>query len=405
MNGFSPFVVQTPPENASTSARSSMSRLLESIIIIAGLFCCQDAMAAVDDTILGDLDTDYRQIEFAPDGSFYLAWNDKTSGTSSVWLARMDPRTGSMIPPDGRGLMVVDDSVDAGVVQWGIDIDGLFCAFPRRADGLLSICRINENGGVDVSVLAAPARMGRYALYASTDTTRPGWISYLQESDGQVYAVSLQDPLVEYNLTGNQPIGEVGPRWVPGQPIMIAGIEEDEGRIQLWQIDFSSGVPGPLQRITHDENDYRGAFPFVVERGNRAILAVLNRTEDIALLLAPIGNELDHRLVAVYETRSEFKSPRAFSPEPMKWNGHWWAMYSVFDARLPGPYANIGEIYLADLHRPKRPPIRLTEDTLELRTEPEPLNGTSWGYYSGRGILEDVFHFHRLDLGPLLDSH
>lgn len=349
---------------------------------------------------VGEETASYFQIEYAPDGSGNMAWNEHQGGGSSVWLGKVGLLSGLMTPLDGRGTLISSLETQAGYVQWGIDSQGLFMVFPKKSSGLLTIARLQPDGTAIVTDLPTPANVLRDTVYGSLYAGGQGWISSLH--DGHAWVVSLANPGTEIMISGDLPVDATGPRWVPGRQVVIFGVKNGT-KNQIWQVDVSSGTPSAPMRITDNRNYYEGAFPFIMPDGKRALVAGMNRSGMLALLVEGTVTSF-HSVQGVFVGATTLKHPRVTSPEPFISNGKAYAMFSQYaqsTTEISDAYHQPGEIWLADLS--SSTPVKLISSSgPPYRFEPEPLYGGKWGFYSSKNAVAPKIQLWQTNLSASL---
>ena len=370
--------------------RPGQSALLLLFLILSLLGFESTLLAAQTETRIGDPNSSYASVEFTKDGR-YMVWYEGTNGNfrGQMWHCAVDPVTGALSPPDGKGFKAFPSTAFARA-NVGYDAKGPFYV-GANARGEVYMVRPTGARTGKMTRLAAPAVPQRKGYYPTQDdkskkayvvwATRNSDSSSLQYIDvaqpSKVHTIETQQKRAGQRLTAMD-VGFF--RVVNGAPLVTYGSLDKNRRIQIKMKDLSK--PGePAHFITTGNHNHIDPYGFLDPKGD---LYVVSGIDAKALMYVYKYNTRTRLL----EKKSEFEPPSsstlqrpamATSFEPIFHNGHIYGTYQVNDGGSGSRgYINVafqepGEVWLVDITSPSKPQKKLSGETRLIRTEPEPV--------------------------------
>lgn len=221
------------------------------------------------DMRIGDPAISYKDPEYLIDERL-VTWQD---GLNQIWLCRFDPRTGDMMPPDGRGLLLAQGAApllpaDDPFVK--TTINGPEFGVSRRGIGVY-FCYGSDPANYQVARVGLSDLAFEVLVPGLTNGTR-GALATLNRRDpiGRVLHGRLQtlpDGTVgvvaewfeEDDPESVQPFprstfGSSGPHWIPGERAIASNLFDEAGIPQVVRFDIDSGrttflTSGPYPKV------------------------------------------------------------------------------------------------------------------------------------------------------------
>jgi hypothetical protein len=363
----------------------------------------------LNDVRMGDPDLCYVNPEFSDDGE-YVVWgerikrlNDDGEGIVRMWHCAIDQETGEFIPWDCKGFAGFD-STNWGRAYMGRDSQGLFY-LGANENYQLTMTRITGPDSGVTTVLGSLVDRERRAIYPSVLPDSDKIYAYWLKSHGEnvtpqgaewveLRYVDIDDPTNEviverqYNTRGLVAMDVTFPRWAFHEPLIHFGREDEEGRINIWQLDASKPGTPPVQ-LTNDWHIKTGPYPVEFE-GRRYILSGVDGETDSYVYREPEGGGI-YEVIDTFAPAAHETFPNAClanSHEPFIRNGKLFTSWQITDctdtddvfAFLSEP----GEIWFTQLLDDSDELWQLNQSSTDVKNEPEPVVGTSeaWVFYT-----------------------
>jgi hypothetical protein len=248
MVGPGPVRVDQPPSTPYTAAQVAESLLLPTVEAILSPLAPPQVLSV--DLRVGSPDVDYIDPEFWPEQNL-MAWQDPEN---NIWLCRVDPALGTLLPADGRGqkLGVAASMIGTKVLpfrmvvtgpEWGVSQRGLGVYFFSIAENYrLVVTRVSVPQGVS-EVLTPLDERNLLGVFPSTDADDPqSRLIYAQASDDFTLPRIWQE---ETDASTAEPfpnaaIGSNGPRWIPRARALVTNVVDADGVTQIARYDIDS---------------------------------------------------------------------------------------------------------------------------------------------------------------------
>jgi len=305
-----------------------------------------------------------------------IVWQDLSVVNSSMWIANLDPATGAIDPPDGRG-QLIDDGL-APLVETGNGPEWAFGADSTKivytdtdASGRDHVAMAYQDDAGDWVLVQLAGGAGRNLVLGSklTDAT-PAFMSYRAGTHGGS-AIAWRDldnaPDVEHIAGLAQDAGF----WAEGRPAFVYTKSVDTGGEPLLQVHMYDVNDGRPVEITADaQNKYLASMWWAPDYGAYLMMCTVSNNrlgiyrDDGAgwALLNTIYLPSQHRYV--------------HSPEPFVFEGK--SYLSVVAAQMLGDGSSeMGqptgetEIWIASV-RPDEPFFRRVSDPTHVATRKDP---------------------------------
>jgi hypothetical protein len=374
-------------------------------IVLSLLFFIPSVAATAEiRTAVGDSGVCYWNPEFSSEGH-YVVWYESKSGASSgqVWHCAVNPDTGALDPPDCKGFRAFKGTLD-GHANFGSDDQGAYYV-GANVQGELVLVRPTSAQDGTVEILSTAADAKRHGIYASRlPNSDKRYVYWLRTADGftpgagevELRYIDLASPTQEIEIArqrrpsgGWAPLETGFPRWFAGSPMLVYGIRDSSGYIQLEMVDVSRADLSPMQ-ITADPHDKIDAFPFT-SGGRRYLMAGIDHTSTSRLY----AEDLDHQfrpVDTVTPPASALQQPcLAQSHEPFELGGNLYTAYQISDCGSGNFFTAAGEVWLSTLRTSPQQQWRLSSPGDRVNNEPEPLVATSkaWVFYSSYATGQD----------------
>ncbi|MFN7021931.1 MAG: alpha/beta hydrolase family esterase, partial [Phycisphaerales bacterium] len=348
---------------------------------------------------VGDPKVNYLNVEFTADGR-YMVWfegRDDASNNGVVWHCGVDPVTGDLIPPDGRGFRAFESTTWARANP-GYDADGPYYVGSDR-NGRLVMVRPRSHDEGQIKRLPTPPDRRRRAIYPTTLPDRHGgYVFFIQNESTpgagvrmngnswvELQYIDLAKPeavhAIERQNTprrGFAPMDTGFARWMKGRALLTYGAMAENGRIEVR--GFDSDHP---ERGVHDLilDGHHKIDPFGMRSGDAEyILAGIDSTATSHVYRRPADQHVPSpfslwKKIAPDQSRLA-KPSLAQSHEPCTFQGGIYTVYQVneqgagfFDTTFRKP----GELWLAELGAEPVRQWRVAPADSSPVAEPEPL--------------------------------
>ncbi|MFQ3638724.1 MAG: hypothetical protein SNJ62_01765 [Chloracidobacterium sp.] len=357
-------------------------------------------------------------MEFTVDGS-YMVWfegTDTSGGSGIVWHCGVNPKTGDLIPPDGRGFRAFE-STSWGRANPGYDRLGPYYVGADQ-EGKLRLVRPESPTKGQVVTLATPPDPRRRAIYPTSLPERDGGFVFFIQNEKtpgagmranentwvELQYISLSEPTkvrpIERQETprfGFAPMDTGFARWMRRRPLLTFGaLSKTTGKVEVRVFDADAPGRGAVDVIM---DGYTKIDPYPAALGDfEYVFAGIDATATSHIYRRPAGQAADAPFALLGKlspSGTRLAEPSlAQSHEPFMYNGGLYTVYQInnrgrgfFDTTFRQP----GELWLADL---SREPIRqwlIAPDEGGVVAEPEPLATAHgvWVFYTCP-ILEEV---------------
>jgi hypothetical protein len=409
---------------ASQNSASAMSALSTAVV-------AQTQAFAVHDVQVGDPNVSYGNVEFTDDNR-YMVWFEQStdgSGLGTVWHCAVDPATGALDPPDGKGFRAYDSSA-WGRANAGVDAQGVFYVGMDRTGHLMLVRPTGAITGT-VTALSTAADMLRRAIYPTNLPNATNYVFWIRNSTvaGAGYSppgntsftlqyISLADPATVHNVetqplpaTGFAPMDFGFARWFRGKASLSFGGFDTQGYVQVKEFDVDSPSTPPYF-VTDDPSNKLDPWSMVFG-DSELLLPGINGTDTTTVYQRNPGATLFSSVEQITPPDSLLVHPAlAQSNQSIIFDDRLYTTYQVNEKGL-GFYdtiTNTGEIWLSTMLQspPTESQWRLSESsdatvTSLAKSEPEPYIGTSkvWVFYSavpnGSNFTTSVWALRRAD--------
>ena len=375
------------------------------------------------DVPVGDPNVNYANVEFTSDGK-YMVWFEMArdgSGLGTVWQCGVNPETGELIPPDGKGFRAFESSV-FGRANPGTDSSGVYYAGIDRTGNLLLVRPTGPTSG-QVSVLSTPPDVTRRSVYPTVlPDQSTGYIFWIKNASVpgagtnranawvELQYISLADPtqvhVIERQdrpLRGMAPMDIAFARWMRDKPILTYGFRDTNGVIQIRAFDASRPNLAP-QDVTNDPGNKIDPYSWFYN-GREILIPGINAEALTHVYVRNEGETWFTLAESIVPPASALAQPAlAQSNEPIVWNGQ---AYTVYQVNEKGSdfwdvaFGNPGEIWLSTTFQTPQQQWLLT-DSQTAKAEPEPYMGTSrvWVFYNiieGKNVLTALWSLRRAE--------
>lgn len=347
-----------------------------------------------DDLVISDPAISLPDPEFDAIGN-QVVWQDRDG--LEVWLADMDPVTGTMSPLDGRGQLLAQDVVPISTAkngpEWVQTSLGPMALYAKERRGIARIVAAPPSG-LPWPTLNLGAGFGPIGSLDPSDTNPR--VLYTDDFDAHSLITRLM-PLPGSELHHPQPI--FSPRWIAGRDELIGYIADAD---DVWQVAEVDPVTGAWTARTQSPYYKRSTFGWhAPEHGVEAFFTTIG----------PPGSEVS-TAIEVYladgsggwRLHDIIHAPPSFpfivSPEPLEVNGQ---SYISFLASKEPLNVNNGEaeVWLVDIDPSTHFARRLSDGSVPIMKDPEPIvyaSGNPFVYYTEITAARDRV-LHRCALG------
>ena len=367
---------------------------------------------------IGDPQANYLNVEFTCDGG-YMVWIEGVGGSAVdgiVWHCGVDPTTGELIPPDGRGFRAFE-STSWGRANPGCDKRGPYYVGADRNGRLIMVRPEGPTRG-QVTKLPTPPEPRRRAIYPTSLPDRAGGFVFFIQNQSvpgagvrangnrwvELQYLNLSNPTKVIPIERQElpPLGfapmDVGfARWMRGRPILTYGARSPRtGKVEIRAFDADQPARKPFD-LTAAGHNHVDPYPAVIGE-YEYLMAGVDATDTSRIYRRPAGQAADtpfELFQTIVPDQSQLASPSlAQSHEPFLFHGRLYTVYQVND-RGQGffemTFRKPGEIWLADLSGARVQQWLIAPDGAGQVAEPEPLVTSNhvWVYYS-RPLIEDL---------------
>lgn len=365
---------------------------------------------------VGDPKANYLNVEFTADGR-YMVWFEGLDGSSDkgiVWHCGVDPASGNLIPPDGRGFRAFE-STSWARANPGHDAKGPYYVGADREGRLLLVRPTSPTEG-RITRLPTPPDARRRAIYPTILPERKeGFVFFIQNertpgagtrfngnSWVELQYINLAKPKSvkvierqEIPPRGFAPMDIGFARWMRQRPLLTYGAVSKSGAVEVRGFDADHPERGSRDLIA---DGYTKIDPFGTRlRDFEFIFAGIDGTATSHIYRRPTGSREEGAFTLwkklVPESTQLRKPSLAQSHEPFVFRGQLYTVYQVseqgigfFDATFRQP----GEIWLVNLSTDPPQQWRVAPTDMAPVAEPEPLvcGDRIWIYYN-RPLLDD----------------
>lgn len=288
------------------------------------------------DVIIGDSTVSYIDPEFLDDERL-MVWQD---GTGEVWTCHVDPDTGNMLPPDGKGhyaghaaplltkanplFDVTYNGPEFGWSQQGIVV------YYSQFEGL-DILRYNLTTQ-QIDMPFSGKTQNTRALISSKERTFPGTlVMYARIGDAnnrigkQIFNEWFDDsePEVVHEVPRIK-AGTSGPQWIPGQRAILAQYPDSKGIDQVCRYDIDTKA---FTILTDTPGNKIDSFPFEApEYPGEILFLTLNERKHLEVYRSVNGRSIRILRLPAPETTGDTSSGMK-SAEPVIFQGKTYFTY------------------------------------------------------------------------------
>ncbi len=359
---------------------------------------------------IGDPKASYLNVEFTADGQ-YMVWFEgqfpsATHGT--VWHCGVDPKTGNLIPEDGRGFRAFE-STSWARANPGYDAQGAYYVGADREGNLLLVRPVSAREG-RITRLATPPDRRRRAIYPTNLPDRQGGFVFFIQNERtpgagtrlngnswvELQYFDLANPKSihvierqEVPPRGFAPMDSGFARWMRSRPLLTFGSMAKSGIVEVRGFDADHPERGAHDVIVDGHNKID---PFGARLGDcEFIFAGIDATAT-SHIYRRCAEQREEKPFTLWKKLAPEKSrlakpSLAQSHEPFVFKQTLYTVYQVneqgagfFDTTFRQP----GEIWLADLTSDPIQQWRVAPADTALVAEPEPLvvGDRVWIFYN-----------------------
>jgi hypothetical protein len=332
-----------------------------------------------------------------------VIWQDRQN---RLWIASVDPLTGALTPPNGRG-----EQIDSGLAPAGEAGNTPRYTFGGDQDALVYTKSVGEDFQLAKALETAPGIWELTLLENGLDrwkpngtpeeTAGPAMIVYNRElPNGTVVSWRiLDDPASEQTA---QVIAQGG-RFLGAEPYLLV-LNRDAAEInQVYQIPFATGVP---EQITFGDRDKENAFIWWAPEYQDYLFVVMIEFSELAFYRRIDGVWTDFYQLVIPNGKPFLSSPEAFVVD-----GRSYVVIVSCDELGSGGFQGQpkgpSEIWLTGID-PGNPFFRRIDDPsyLAQRSEPEPylLDTEPVVYYTELDETNDIRLVKRAKTGLAPDA-
>ncbi len=214
---------------------------------------------AANDFRIGSSSIAYLDNEFWSDGN-KMVWLEfveppPLSGFD-VYITDLDPNTGQMIPPDGRGQLVDQALFLTNGPEWGISAQGAAIYYTALDNAFIpQVFQANATNPVPTQLTSTA--VGKALSTASTTPTFPETLLIFFQFTGLFDTdVIIQSGLTPINILPFTSVGSSGPRWIPNERSLLSRARSS-GTQQVVRFDLDTEA---VTFLTTDSGDKGDAF-------------------------------------------------------------------------------------------------------------------------------------------------
>jgi len=399
------------------------------------LFCNEILNAqnfTINDQIIGDTNVNYVNPELSPVGN-YMLWIelDTSNGlTGKVWQCGVDPNTGDLIPPDGKGYNPFNSNIYARPADWGVDNIGPYYVGATLL-GQIKFVRPTGPTSATVTNILLPAVNKRrvfypsqlpgidkrFVIYILNDSVNGFSSNTPLNSYYQMHLLDLDNPANDYLIEQQPsiyplpiPMDVIVPRWIKGSHYLTFGYADQNNSVQAKELNAYLPQSPPIP-VTNDFANKIDGYPVLNPITNEQFfLSGINASDTAHFYKRTNFGEIFSQDAVVVPPSIHLSNPALNqSHEPFLFNGK---LYSAFQVNNDGgnffntTFNQPGEIWLTTIDSSQQIMWLLSEfdSTLNV-SEPEPYVGSNkvWIFYSAAKIdsykpyLKRQFELRRCD--------
>ena len=396
------------------------------ITFVLSIELCLAQQFNPNDIRLGDTTVNYVNPEISPIGN-YIVWIevDQNGVTGKIWQCGIDPNTGDLIPPNGKGYNPFYSTIYARPGDWGVDSLGLYYV-GATISGQIKFVRPTSPTTAVVSDIPLPVDNKRRVFYPSQ---LPGinkrYVSYIwndsvpgfsqntpQNSYYQLRLLDLDNPANDYLIEQQPaifplpvPMDVIVPRWIKGTSYLTFGYRDNNNKSQAKEFNAFNPTSPPVP-VTNDLSNKIDGYPVINPlSGEQYFMSGINASDTAYYYKRTnFGQMFVHHETVVPQTVHLTIPSLNQSHEPFFFNGK---LYSAFQINNKGTdYLNTtlfqpGEIWMTTIDQSPQTMWLLSnfDSTLNV-SEPEPYVGNNkvWVFYSARVIDTTTTYFRKFQL-------
>ncbi len=391
-----------------------------------------------NDIRIGDTTVNYVNPEISPLGN-YMLWIevDTSNGVlAKVWQCGINPNTGDLIPPNGKGFSPFLSNVYARPADWGVDSLGVYYVGATFA-GQIKFVRPISPTDATVTDIAMPVVNKRRVFYPSQlPNVNRRFVSYIlndsinglsittpQNKYYELRLLDLDNPANDYlieqqpsNYPGAVPMDVIVPRWIKSTHYLTYGYKDANNKVQAKEFNAYTPLTPPIA-VTNDPATKIDGYPVLNPLTNEQYLMCGINTTDTAFFY----KRTSFGAMFTYNERVVPPSMHLTNPalnqshEPFLFNNQ---LYSTFQINEKGvnyletTLNKPGEIWMTTIDSLQQTMWLLShfDSTLNI-SEPEPYVGNNkvWVYYSAikiepsKPLLKRQFQLRRCET-PMNDT-
>ncbi len=353
-----------------------------------------------DPVRIGDPRVDYANVEFTSEGRFMVWFEREARGAERgvVWHCGIDPSTGDLVPPDGRGFRAFESTIWARANP-GSDADGPFYV-GADLDGYLILVRPTGPKEGKVTRLSTAPDTRRRAIYPTIlPHSHNGFLLWIKNEKNagagtrrnsnawiELQCIDLANPhqiiTVEQQETpsrGFAPMDVGFVRWMKHRAFLTYGFRAEDGCVELRGWDATSPTNPPTNLVVDGVNkiDPNG----LLRDDGEWILAGVQKPFPATHIYrrgreAPQGSPFTLWKKIELPSSPHRDAALVQSHEPFIWGNRFFSVYQVNDLTgdfFKTSFESTGEIWLVDLQSHPIRQWRISPEEPASVSEPEPL--------------------------------
>lgn len=333
------------------------------------------------------------EFDWGRDGTFcadcnYGAGNARftfTDFNNILWVANVDPDTGSFVPSNGHGIAAATDAAQADDFgngpEWLHGPQGSQITYMKYLAGMPHVA---ANAGVAVTTFDGAMwngdfivnGLGRYMPTGSQDVGDPNPRLVYQNHAGstfKAFARYLDDPGSESALPGNKPV--CSRRWVPGTQALVytapcLARRSSQRPAQVYWYDFQTRT---VEQVTFDAGTKLYALAWrAPEFDNDFALATVADSTEIRIYRRSVDNGGSATWALVNTIRTLPAEPYVTSPEVFVHNAKSYVIFQVSPSLQATDFSIPTNIAITGID-PALPSLRmLTDHSVATRVRQDP---------------------------------
>ncbi len=320
-------------------------------------------------------------------GNARFNWVDRSN---RLWVSNIDPDTGAIVPPDGRGVLV--DTLAAYFSDYGNGPEWAFSALGSqlvysRYNSAAAAAAVDDNNvGIGLAKMVNGSWTSGFLdgvlqrnspAPSQTVTDAAPSMAYASSTSLDFYWRTLGNPPSAEVKTPIKTVG-LSVRWLPGtkQFVYAEGVKDPiDGNTYQQVFFYDTAVNVPQQLTPNDQKQKRGAFMFAAPEfgGDQVFFTVADRTELQVYRKLPDGSGGMSWQVVNRITSPDSGAPYIASPEPFTYNGRTWIFLILSSSKAASDITVPTKLAVTGID-PAQPSIRLLQDDtspVRLRQDPE----------------------------------